>query len=224
MLDDFGEAGAQLALGQGLQGIEVGEHEPGLVERADHVFPERMVDRGLAADRRIDLSEERRWNLDVLHPALIGGGGKARQVPDHSAPEGEESAVAPAALLDKRVKDRVERAPVLVLLPVGDHDADHLDAAAGERAGKALHEKGGDRCIGHDGHFLLREAGQNEIGPVEQPRADVDGVGALAERYAESLHASPNFASTCASKEPTLWRPVSITRSATSRYRGSRSA
>src|SRR5712692_9751210 len=224
ILDHLGDSGAQLALGQGLQGIEVGEHQLGLMKSADHVFPERMVDRGLAADRRIHLREERRGNLDVLHAALIGGGGKAGQVPDHSAPESDESTVAPAALLEQRIEDRVERAPVLVFLPIGDHDADHLDPPAGEGAGEALHEKRRNRRIGHDGHFLLREARQNEIGSVEQPRADVDGVGALAERYAESLHASPNFASTCASNEPTLWRPVSITRSATSRYRGSRSA
>ncbi len=50
ILDYFGDSRAQLALGQGLQGIEVGEHEPWLMKSADHVFSERMVDRGLAAD------------------------------------------------------------------------------------------------------------------------------------------------------------------------------
>src|SRR5712691_11860767 len=105
------------------------------MKSADHVFSERMVDRGLAADRRIHLSEERSGNLDVLHPALIRGGSKARQIADHSAPEGDEGAVALAALLDQRVEDCIESGPVLVLLAIGDDDADYLDALPGEGAG-----------------------------------------------------------------------------------------
>jgi hypothetical protein len=50
----------------------------------------------------------------------------------------------------------------------------------------------------------LREERGNKVGPIEKPGTDVNGIGTLPERYAES-------------KGPIPWRPVSITRSATSR-------
>jgi hypothetical protein len=55
------------------------------VEGADHVLAQRVVDRRLAADRRIDLRQERRRYLQEGHPALVDRGGKAREIADHSA-------------------------------------------------------------------------------------------------------------------------------------------
>jgi hypothetical protein len=34
---------------QRVEGVEIGQHQPGLVEGADHVLAERVIDRGLAA-------------------------------------------------------------------------------------------------------------------------------------------------------------------------------
>src|SRR5947207_2527038 len=42
---------AQLALGEGFEGLHVGHDRLRLMESADHVFPERVIDGGLAADR-----------------------------------------------------------------------------------------------------------------------------------------------------------------------------
>src|SRR5713101_2956855 len=130
---------------------------------ADHVLSERVIDRGLAADRRIHLCEQRGRDLNEGHAALIGGGGESRQIPDYPTPQGDECGITRASLLEQRIEDPIKGAPVLVFLAV------------------------------------------------------VNGIGALPERYAESLHASSNRASTCASRGPIPWRPVSITRSETSR-------
>src|SRR6266581_705598 len=184
---------------------------------ADHVLSERVIDRGLAADRRIHLSEQRGWDLNEGHAALIGGGGESRQIPDDPTPQGDERSITRASLLEQRIKDPIQGAPVLVLLAVWNDDADHLDALPGQHSGNALEIERRHRGVGDDGHFLFHQERSNKVGPIEEPGADVNWIGALPERYAESLHASSNRASTCASKGPIPWRPVSITKSATSR-------
>src|SRR6267154_564306 len=141
------------------------------MESADHVFPERVIERGITR----------------------------------------------AALLEQRIEDPIQGAPVLVLLAVGNDDADHLHPLTGERTGNAVEIERCDRGVGDDGHFPLHKERSNQVGPIEEPGTDVNRVRALPERYAESLHASSNRARTCASKGPIPWRPVSITRSATSR-------
>src|SRR5881628_2576431 len=105
---------------------------------ADHVLSERVIDRGLAADRRIHLREQRGRDLNQGHAALIGGGGESRQVPDYPTPQGDDRSVTRASLLEQRIEDAVQGAPVLVLLAVGNEDADHLDALTGQRSGNEL--------------------------------------------------------------------------------------
>jgi len=50
VLHDLGKAGAELALGQGPRHGRIDDDEPRLVERADHVLSERVVDGRLASD------------------------------------------------------------------------------------------------------------------------------------------------------------------------------
>ena len=51
VFDDFCHTGGQFAGGQGVQRVQVGKHRLRLVERADHIFAERVVDGGFAANR-----------------------------------------------------------------------------------------------------------------------------------------------------------------------------
>ena len=104
-----------------------------------------------------------------------------------------------------------------MLLAVGNHDADHFDTLTSERSSDAVEMERRHRGVGDDGDFPLNQQRCNELGPIEEPGTYMNRVRALPERYAESLHASSNRARTCASKGPMPWRPVSITRSATSR-------
>src|SRR2546428_1135573 len=217
VLDHFGKPRAQLALGQGFQRSHVGHDQLRLMKGADHVLSERVIDRGLAADRRIHLCEQRGRDLNEGHAALIGGGGEPRQIPDYPTPQGDECGITRASLLEQRIENPIKGAPVLVFLAVGNDDADHLDVLTGQRSGNAFEIERRHRRVGDDGHLPLRKERGNKVGPIEKPGTDVNGIGALPERYAESLHASSNRASTCASKGPIPWRPVSITKSATSR-------
>jgi hypothetical protein len=51
VFDDFGQARAHFALGQGLQRIKVAHHALRLVKRANHVFADGVVDGGFATYR-----------------------------------------------------------------------------------------------------------------------------------------------------------------------------
>ena len=59
VLDDLGQSGAQLALGQAGEQIGIDDHRTRLMEGADHVLAAGMIDRGLAAHRRIDVGQQR---------------------------------------------------------------------------------------------------------------------------------------------------------------------
>ena len=82
-------------------------------------FAERMVDRGLAAHRRVDLREQGRRNLDERDAALIDGGGEARDVAHNAAAQRDDCGAPLTAMLEQRVEQRVERLPVLMCFSVG---------------------------------------------------------------------------------------------------------
>src|ERR1700694_2873865 len=142
------------------------------MKSADHVFPERVIDRGLAADRRIHLCEQRGRDLNEGHAALIGGGGESRQIPDYPTPQGDERSITRASLLEQRIEDLIQSPPVLVLFAVGNDDADHLDVLTGQYSGDALEIERRYGGVRDDGHFPLRKERSNEVGPIEKPGTD----------------------------------------------------
>src|SRR5918994_6806205 len=93
-LDDLREPLAPLALGQRLEqrGIDHGTNRP--VERADEVLALRQVDPRLAADRRVDLPDERRRHRDPADAAEIRRGREARRVRGAPSTERDERAAA----------------------------------------------------------------------------------------------------------------------------------
>ena len=86
VLDHLGQTGRHFARRQRVQhvGIDLDRHR--LVERADHVLAQRVVDGGLAAHRGIDLRQQRRRHLQEAHAAHVDGGGEAGHVADHPPP------------------------------------------------------------------------------------------------------------------------------------------
>ena len=94
VLDDLCESRAQLARRQRGERGRVGDHESGLVERANQVLAAGVVDAGLAADGRVDLGEQRRRQLHEVDSALVAGRRKAGEIAHHSAAEREHRAIA----------------------------------------------------------------------------------------------------------------------------------
>jgi hypothetical protein len=67
VLDDFRQPGPQFPVRQRIQRVRIGQHEARLVESADHVLAQRVVDGGLASDRGVHLRQQGRGNLDKRH-------------------------------------------------------------------------------------------------------------------------------------------------------------
>ena len=125
VFDDFGNASRELAVGQGFQGVGVGDDHPGLVKRADHVFAEWMIDRSFAADRRINLSQQGGRDLDERRAALKHRCGKAGEITDDAATQCNQRGLALRAVRQQGIKHFVQCAPVFVCFAVGQHDGLH---------------------------------------------------------------------------------------------------
>ena len=90
VLDDFVQAGAELAARERGEELRVDDHRRRLVIGADEVLAGGVVDADLAADRAVDLREERRRHLDDRHAAEVRGGGEPGDVADDSAADGDD--------------------------------------------------------------------------------------------------------------------------------------
>jgi hypothetical protein len=133
VLHHFGEARGEFARGQRGEGGGIRDHRIGLVEGAHHVLAERMVDRGLAAHRRVHLREERGGHLQVRDAALVGGRREAGDVADHAAAERDQDRPAVACASSSAAKMRSSVCQALVGLAVGQHDAHRARAARFQR-------------------------------------------------------------------------------------------
>jgi hypothetical protein len=67
-LTHLGQSRRELAFRQGRERRGIRDHGKRLMECPDHVLAQGMVDGGLAANRRVDLREERRRDLQVCTP------------------------------------------------------------------------------------------------------------------------------------------------------------
>ena len=75
------------------------------MEDADQVLALRRVDAGLAADRAVDLGEQRRRDLHEAHAAAQDARGEAREVADHAAAEGDDNVAALETDLEKALAE-----------------------------------------------------------------------------------------------------------------------
>ncbi|KAI3485871.1 hypothetical protein L1887_50669 [Cichorium endivia] len=106
-LDHLSHAVAELSGREGLEPGSVDEDVVRLVEAADEVLAERVVDGGLAADGRVDHGEEGGGDLDKLETTHEGGCDEADEVANHTAADGEYDSVASDAVLEHPVLDVV---------------------------------------------------------------------------------------------------------------------
>jgi len=100
------------------------------MEGADHVLPQRVIDRGLAADGGVDLCKERRRHLEQGHAALVSGRGESRQIADDAAAERHQQGRTFGAQLEQARVDIVERRPILVHFAVGNEHGLAANSAA----------------------------------------------------------------------------------------------
>lgn len=103
-----------------------------MVEGADEVLAQRVVDPRLPPHGAVDLREESGRHLDEGDAAQEGGGGIAGHVADDPAAQGDQAAGAVEFPGDEGVVNGLQGPGVLVLLAVGEDDAGYGDAFAGK--------------------------------------------------------------------------------------------
>jgi hypothetical protein len=107
---------------------DVADDRDRLVERPDEVLALRQVDAGLAADRRVDLREQRGRHLQHRDPTPVRRRREAREVADDPAADGDDEVVAGQRHLGGGTPDAREDVHALGGLAVGDEVARHLEA------------------------------------------------------------------------------------------------
>ena len=150
------------------------------MERADQVLAVARVDAGLAADRRVDLRQQRRRHLHEIDAAPHHRGGEAREIADHAAAQRNDQVAALDTRREHRVADLLEMREALGALA-----RRHDDRRGAETLQRGL--GGGEmmlrhRRVGHDQGFRARtEPGDTFAEAGQQPAADHDVIGALAK-------------------------------------------
>ncbi len=87
MLDDLGHSGRELAATERLQGGDVGDHRPRLLEQPDQVLALRNVEPNLAPDARVDHRDEIGGAVHQVEAAEVCRCGEARHVADDRVTE-----------------------------------------------------------------------------------------------------------------------------------------
>ena len=173
VLDHLVEAGPELAPGERAEQLRVGEDRERLVERADQVLAEPMVDAHLAADGAVDLREQRGRNVRESDAAQPGRRREAGHVADHAAPDRDDGDAAVGRHANQCVVDPGHGPGGLGALAVGDQDA--LRAPERPRHGRAVRLPYRGAGDGHapaaDPRFV-----EQRVEPREEAGADVDGV------------------------------------------------
>ncbi len=169
-LHDLGEAVAELLVRERVEQRRVDDRLARPVERADEVLPLREVDPDLAADRGVDLPDERRRHCDPVDPAQVAGCDEAGDVRRRASADGSERR---GAVEPQRTPQALGFGDRLCGLPGREHVA---RADAVELV---------DACVGHDG-VGVDLAMRREPDPCRREYRAVEvadcRVGSLVER------------------------------------------
>ena len=122
VLDNFGVAAPDFARGQGFENVEVTQDQARLPEGADQVLALLVVDGCLAADRGIDLSQQRRGNLYEIDAALDDAGGESGQIANYAAAERNHQIPAVDLAGDQLTAEIFQRRESLGVLASRQHD------------------------------------------------------------------------------------------------------
>ncbi len=182
VLDDLGQPGAELALGERGESPRIDDHHAGLMESADQVLASRVVDRGLAPDRRVHLGEKGGRNLDEIHAAHVRRGREASQV-THGAPaERHHGGATVAAQVQQAVPQGAGHIESFGLFSLRDVGLGHLEARLSQALPHRLRMETRDGRIG-DEYDTAAHAAIGQLGTDRRQRSgpDQDRVRAGAE-------------------------------------------
>ncbi len=137
-----------------------------------------MVDRRLAADRGIDLRQDRGRDLNEVDPAHIDGAGKAGQVADDAAAQRDDHVLAVEACVQHGVENEFQAVEGFRLFAGRNNDLMRLVAGGLELRQYAVRMQRADVAVGHHDHALIGQERSNPLfGFAQKAWADDDLVG-----------------------------------------------
>ena len=156
VFDQLGVAGAEFALRQCVEQRGVGQYQDRLVEGADQILAVGGIDRGLAADGRIHIRQQRGRDLHVIEPAPHHRRHEAGEIADHAAAERNRQIAALDARGDDRLADLLEDAIALRGFAGGNDDAARRHAGMAQRRFGRFEMMARDIVVGDDDGFGTR--------------------------------------------------------------------
>ena len=126
VLDHFVQTGPEVAPGERAEHFRIREYGQRLMERANQVLAERMIDADLAADGAVDLRKQRGRDVHEPDAAQIGGRGESDDVADHAAADRDDGDAAVGRHANQCVVDPADGLQGLGTLAVGHQDVLHV--------------------------------------------------------------------------------------------------
>ena len=127
---------------QGMEGIRVHQHQPGLMEHPHLVFAAPQVHGGLAPDGRIHLGQGGGGAVDKIDAPHIAPGGEPRQIPDHPAAQGQYPVLAGKSQRQHSGEQGLKGGQAFASLPLGQGDQMALGALGQGRLHQGLGHPG----------------------------------------------------------------------------------
>src|ERR1051326_6449478 len=128
LLHHFTESRNQFARGQRHGRFGIDENSRWLMKRAHEVFANRQIDSGFSADRRVDLSKQRRWNLHDGDAAQVNGRGESSKIAYDSTTERNYEIVAFEAVFAEEFDGFFKDRKGFVALALGHQPLECLEA------------------------------------------------------------------------------------------------
>ncbi len=176
VLDRLRAAGRDLIAGQRGERLDVGEDEPGRVERADEVLARRQVHAGLAADGRVHHREHGGGYLHVRNAAMQRRGDEAAQVAGDAAAQRHDGGIAAETRGDHPVAQVGPRVTHLVPLAGREDERSGGESVRFQQGAHPLAVQRGHATVGDHGVGVRGAAFREQLGQPGEDAASRDDV------------------------------------------------
>ena len=177
-------------VGQGVQGLRVHKHQPGLPEGPGQVLAVGQVHGHLPSHGGVHLGQQGGGDLDKVHPPEHRGGGEARQVPHHAAPQGGHRVGAGEAKGHHLLPQLGQPGGALGLLPGGEDQGLRPEAGGGQAGPHPVQVQGGHMVVGdQEDPLRMGQSGPEERpGPGKQAPVNQNVIAPARQGHGEGFH------------------------------------
>ena len=169
--------------------VEIAQHQPRLIKRADEIFAGLQIDADLAADGAVHLRQQRRRHLHKRDAAQIRCRDKPRQIADHAAAERDDEGFAFEPVRREQVVAGLNGFQTFGRFARRNHNQRRRKACRGEGIESRFGKPSADVGVGDDGATRAEfQARTFAAELVNQTRRNFDRVTAISQLYGNGAH------------------------------------